>query len=563
MRLVGLLVWPAAIALGIAAESAAFSWDQPRQWLPDLVVGWAFIACGLLAWERWRAHGAGALLAATGTTWFLGNFSVELLYLHRGPLVHLILAYSGWRPRSRLDLAAIAAGYAAAIAMPIWRSDVATIVLAVALVAVAARGHALATGPDRRERLTALQAAAALGAVLGGGAVARLAVPAGEAADPALLAYQVVLVAIAVGLFARLRGPAASLVADLVVELGETRSGTLRDRLARTLGDPTLEVGHWSADARTYLDDAGSALTLPQDGSGRSATRVEREGLPFAVLVHDAAVLRDPALVEAVTAATRLSASNVALRAEVSERAGELMASRRRLLLAGDQERRRLEVRLREGPERRLHEVATTLADVPPTATGQSSEHVERARDQLARTLDDLHELARGLHPRELVEAGLSGALAELAERAPVPVELDVRAERLTDELEVTVYFVCAEALANVAKYASATRAELHGRGARRPPHRRRGRRRHWRGRSVTRQRASGTRRSRRVARRHAARGEPVRQRNTPRRRDAARRRGAVTLQLGVRSREKIGPWHGSSCRESPSRTGSRRWSSH
>jgi len=62
---------------------------------------------------------------------------------------------------------------------------------------------------------------------------------------------------------------------------------------------------------------------------------------------------------------------------------------------------------------------------------------------------------------RELVEAGLQGALASLAERSPVPVELNVQVERLPDEVEVTIYFVCAEALANVAKYASASRVKL------------------------------------------------------------------------------------------------------
>lgn len=190
MRGVGLLVWPAAIGLAVVSESAAFSWDEPGRWVPDLLVGLAFVACGVLAWERRGAHGAGALLAATGVSWFLGNFSADLLYLHRGFLVHLILAYPGWRPRSRLDRVAIALAYAVAIATPVLQSEVATIVFALALVAVAARGYGVAVGAARRERLSALQAAAALGAVLIGGAGARLANPGGDAADPALLAYR-------------------------------------------------------------------------------------------------------------------------------------------------------------------------------------------------------------------------------------------------------------------------------------------------------------------------------------------------------------------------------------
>jgi signal transduction histidine kinase len=320
-------------------------------------------------------------------------------------------------------------------------------------VALVGRRYLVATGPARRERLTALEAAAALAAVLAGSAAARLVAPAADVSRPALLAYEAVLAGIAVGLYTRLRGPAATVVADLVVELGETRSGLLRDRLARALGDPTLELGYWARDA--YFDEAGAPLVLPQPGSTRVLTRVEREGEPFAALVHDAAVLSDPALVEAVASAARLSSSNVALQAERRTRAAELVASRRRLLVAADGERRALEARLRAGPERRLVEVEGALAGLP------ADERLLRARTQLEGTLVDLHELARGLHPRELVDAGLPGALAELAERAPVPVTLDVHVSRLPEDLEATLYFVCAEALANVAKYARASRAHV------------------------------------------------------------------------------------------------------
>ena len=110
---------------------------------------------------RVRRRGAGVLLAATGCTWFLGNFSADLLYLYRGPLVHLLVAYAGVRPRTRVDGFAVAVGYAAAVAAPVWGSDPVSVVLAIALVAVAARGFATATGPARRERLAALQVAVA------------------------------------------------------------------------------------------------------------------------------------------------------------------------------------------------------------------------------------------------------------------------------------------------------------------------------------------------------------------------------------------------------------------
>jgi hypothetical protein len=445
VRWVGLLVMAAAVGLGLAAEAAAFRWDEPGRWLPDLTVGLTFVACGLLAFRPARA--AATLLAATGAAWFLGTVSSDLLYLHRGPLVHLLVAYPGWRPRSRLDLAAVAAGYVAAIVTPVWQSEAATIAGAAVLAAVAARGYLTAPAPARRDRRTALQAVAALAAVLAAGAIALVTVPNRDAVEPVLHVYEATLVAIAVGLCVRLRRP--SVVADLVVELGESRSGTLRDRLARALGDPTLAVGYWSAEDGAYVGATGARLTIPAD---RAATHVERDGAPFAVLVHDAAVLRDPQLVAAVASATRLSASNVALRAEVRAQAEELSASRRRLLAAADDERRRLELRLREGPQRRLDALAPAL---------EGDERLARARLQLARTLDDLQELGRGLHPRELTEAGLAAALAALAERAPVPVAVDVRVGRLPAAVEATVYYVCAEALANVAKYAQAATARL------------------------------------------------------------------------------------------------------
>src|SRR5207302_2583766 len=95
-----------------------------------------------------------------------------------------------------------------------------------------------------------------------------------------LLAYQLSLAVLAVGLLAALiEAPwEPRRVGDLVVELGERRSGTLRDALARALGDPTLQVGFWSPTARAYLDAEGDALELPARARGRSATRIDRDG---------------------------------------------------------------------------------------------------------------------------------------------------------------------------------------------------------------------------------------------------------------------------------------------
>jgi signal transduction histidine kinase len=461
------LLAAAAVAFGVAAQWVAFSWDEPQRWAPDLAVGLALAGAGYLASRRRRGLGAGALLAATGLTWFLGNFAAAALYLHRGPLLHLLLAYPGWKPRTWVDLAAVGAAYAAALAAPVWAGDVPTIVFAAVVLAVAARGYWTAFGRTRRHRLVALQATAVLAAALAGGAAARLAVPAGDAVEPALLVYQVALVAVAVLLLAGLREPATTTVADLVVELSETRSGTLRDALARALGEPTLELGYWSGERGEYVDDAGNTVGVPAGADGRSATFVERHGERFAVLVHDSAVLADSALVEAVAAATRLASSNVTLRAEAEAQIDELTASRRRLLVAAEDERRRLEQRLREGPQQRLAALAELLGRVETAATGPAAAHVTEARTHARGTLEDLGELARGLHPRALEEHGLEGALAELAHRSALPVDVRVAAGALPREVEAAAYFVLSEALANVGKHARASRAtvavEQHG----------------------------------------------------------------------------------------------------
>jgi signal transduction histidine kinase len=121
---------------------------------------------------------------------------------------------------------------------------------------------------------------------------------------------------------------------------------------------------------------------------------------------------------------------------------------------AGDAERRRLERELREGAERRLAHVTDLLADRGPPVADLQRE-LQAARAALA-------EFARGMHPRTLTEAGLAAALAELGTRCPVPVQVTAPAQRLAPAVEAAVYYVCSEALTNVAKYAQASQAVIN-----------------------------------------------------------------------------------------------------
>jgi signal transduction histidine kinase len=128
-------------------------------------------------------------------------------------------------------------------------------------------------------------------------------------------------------------------------------------------------------------------------------------------------------------------------------------------------ERRRLERDLHDGAQQRLVSLALTLRlareklDSEPSETGRL---LDRSREELAEALEELRELARGIHPAVLSDRGLGAAVETLARRAPLPVEIvGLPAERLPEQVELAAYFVVSEALTNVAKYASASRASV------------------------------------------------------------------------------------------------------
>jgi signal transduction histidine kinase len=453
MRRLRLALWPAGLVLGIAAEWSAWN-DDPGLTALDLAAGFVLIGLGLVAWQRRGSGAAGSLLAASGFAWFLGNFAGWALYLHRGPLVQLAVSYPSGRPRSRLQWAVVAAGYACAAVSPLARNDTVMILLALAICGTALGRYLVASGPQRRARAAALGAAVAFALVLALGAAARQA---GVDADRAVLwAYQAIIGLVGVWLFTDLLWGrwAQAVVTGLVVDLGELGdAGSLRDRLARALGDPSLVVGYWLAGDGRYVDEAGRPVQLPPAGAGRAVTPLEQDGEPVAALVHDASVLGDPGLIANVASAARLAVSNVRLQAEVRARVAEVAASRRRLVEAADAQRRGLERRLRQGAEQRLARVAELLADSgPPLAEVAVGLDAARA---------ELREFARGIHPAALVEGGLAAALTELAAISPVPVTVKAPSGRLPPAVEAAAYFVCSEALANIAKHARASHASV------------------------------------------------------------------------------------------------------
>ena len=185
-----------------------------------------------------------------------------------------------------------------------------------------------------------------------------------------------------------------------------------------------------------------------------------------------AAILHDPLLldsrdghVDAIGAAASLALENERLDAELRCKLEELRDSRERRLRIGLEERRRLERDLHDGAQQRLVSMAlelrlarARLQDDPAAAATL----LAGATEELDAALGELRELARGIHPAVLSDRGLDTALETLAHRAPLPVDVDrLPGERLPEAVELAAYFVVAEALTNVAKYAHASRASV------------------------------------------------------------------------------------------------------
>jgi signal transduction histidine kinase len=500
---------PAALAAGIGAAAVmAGAHDEPQggaEIAVSLLVGWSFVASGLVAWERRPENPTGKVMVATGFAWFahellwttgalpwtLGQLlestyllgvgfllvafpdgrlhtaaercvlAVALLIMGPLQLAWLLLGYGDARgcdcPDNLLQVAD-APGASEAIVRVQQGLGAA---LAVATIAVMARRWRGAS-PSRR---------LAIAPVLVTGAVVfaliipwtlndALDEPLAEWPDVAVqLALAAVPVAFLVGLLrTRL---ARGAVADLVVELGgQVAPGTLRDALARALRDPSLTVAYWLADRDRFVDADGRAVSLP-DGAERAVTEVRREGRRIAALVHDPALNDEPELVASAGAAAGLALENERLQAELRARLEELRASRARIVEAAQAERRRIERDLHDGTQQRLVSIAMTLGladsrlDRDPSA---AKSLLDEARASLSDALRELRELSQGIHPGILTERGLRAALEELAYGARLPLELDVGLPvRLPDRVEAAAYYVVSEALTNIAKHAEAS----------------------------------------------------------------------------------------------------------
>jgi signal transduction histidine kinase len=499
--------------IGLVAPLAWVTYSIPH--IPTLLATWlsinTFEFLGLYAYAKRPENRVGPLMMgvglaysiqsigwiATDVTYTVGTFLLEGLWL--AVLGHLFLAFPTGRLESRLDRGLVIAGYAwwlVSSSVPLafldfrangWAFDnvllldsnndladaigrtntVITAGLALVFLYALVRHWRDASPAGRRVLVPVVLASLPTAAF----AVSRIfgdtlqMEPLNDILDGpvGVLATTTLPIGFAVGLLRSRLG--RSRVGDLVVELGEAPApGRARDTLARILRDPTLQIVYRPTGSTTYVDERGRPVSVYDDL--RAVTPIERAGERVAALVHDPAVLQDPELLRTAVAATRLAVENERLQAEVRAQLEEVRSSRARIVEAGDAERRRVERNLHDGAQQRLVTMSLSLRQLrdslPEDASPSLASSVDELLAQSKRAIDELRELARGIHPAILTEEGIAGAVVSLADRSPIPVRIErAPEERFPDAVEATVYFVVAECLANVAKHATASRATV------------------------------------------------------------------------------------------------------
>src|SRR3954471_10902763 len=514
-------LWVSTAAAGFVAQIPALTGDGPPVPLEEVLhnlSGVSFAACGLIAWRRRPDSAVGPMLTVAGfgvlLSAILGQvdspvaFTINLLFGELWIAVYaaLILSFvTGGRLATRIDVVLVdafifgllvlqfavqlflpddrnllvirpAAGVANALVKIQWA------VLAVAslgVVAVTVHRWHVASPPRRRALLPSL--GGSLSGVLFSANLVTLI-----AGSPSVVIVTVLngalLTVPAALLWGLLRSRLArSGLADMFREIGSLRGVRLEAGLAKALGDPALVLAYRVPGERSYLDGRGRAVALPAPGGDRAAgpperarrgrgplllpaAPVERDGRELATLVYDASLEDDPELVAAVAAAAAIALDDARLQAESEDRLAELRASSERIVAAGDAERRRLERNLHDGAQQRLVFVGLQLRMIErriDTDPAVAKRMVTSAGEELSKSLEDLRELARGLHP-SVLNHGLKAALDSLASRSVVPTTVSFNATaRLPEPVELAAYFVACEALANVAKYAHATKASV------------------------------------------------------------------------------------------------------
>jgi signal transduction histidine kinase len=502
-------LWSIGIAGGLSAGVTmwlALNSERPEPGLQGALSVWIslpYIVGGLIAWWRRPDNRFGPLMLAAGWLAFIttGSYSNDDVPFTIGQIfdllpaalfLHVFLAYPTGRLRHRQERIVVIAAYVVAIGLQIPKlilggsgpdnfielashpNTAATIedIELGALVALLAAGVVLLFVRMRESGLTMRRPIAVLvNSYALALALLALLLLAGMRQWPSFeTIHRIAFVALGLSpavfltglLSARL---ARSDVADIFIELDANPApADLRDALARALRDPSLVLAYWLPERKIWVDVDGRWVDVPSQEPGRATTLIDRHGDQVAALVHDSWLEEERELLDAVGAAGGIALENSRLQAELRARIEELSRSRERVIEAQQKERQELERNLHDGAQQRLISISLELGQVATKIKSDpdASTRLEEAREELARSLEELRSIARGIHPAVVTGHGLVVALESLTSRSPVPVELNAELEgRVEERVEVAAYYVVSESLTNVAKHARAASATV------------------------------------------------------------------------------------------------------
>ena len=259
---------------------------------------------------------------------------------------------------------------------------------------------------------------------------------------------------------------ARTAVLDLVREVQRKPTPeAVQASLQTVLGDPTLRVSYWVPDLRAYVDVGGQRVEPLPDPDRRLVVPITNAtGDPLAVIDIDPGLRRHPDMVTGAVSASGLALENAQLQASVRAQLSQVKASRLRLVEAGITERRRLERDLHDGAQQRLLALRLALAAADDGSLPAAQKAFLRdVGQEVAVALSELRDLARGIHPAVLSQAGLAAAVEAVVERQSLAIEPALPARRFPAATEATAYFIICQALDNATRHASANRVWIRG----------------------------------------------------------------------------------------------------